>query len=355
MKHRIFVRNKNAGDFVEVFLVSSVASLLLVRLFLHLSGYPQVGGDVLHIAHMLWGGFLMLISILMMLSYIGRRIQMLSAFIGGIGFGVFIDELGKFITKDNDYFYQPAIALIYGIFIVLFLLYRYFIKNPALTPREALLNALLQLEEAVHQDMDRAEVKRIQQLLKEADQKDPLTIKLTQFIKSTEVLPERKPIFSFFQNGKKMAVELYISLLRKKSFKTYARLIIVGEGLFLLLLISTLIGGTFRELYSGRDILQNLALFYIIGEAASAAIAAILVMRGLFAFTDSRMRAYSFFRQAAIVQIFLTTFFMFYREQFGALPNLLLNILFLLLLSGAISAERSLADDDNAEERKNTD
>jgi hypothetical protein len=41
-----------------------------------------------------------------------------AAIVGGVGF--FIDELGKFITEDNNYFYNPAAALIYLIFIGLF-------------------------------------------------------------------------------------------------------------------------------------------------------------------------------------------------------------------------------------------
>lgn len=64
----------------------------------------------------------MTIAILILLTlYTNRTARHFAAATGGIGFGLFIDELGKFITKDNNYFFQPTIALIYVIFIILYL------------------------------------------------------------------------------------------------------------------------------------------------------------------------------------------------------------------------------------------
>ena len=53
-----FVRSFYGEDLLENFLVSAVASVLLIRLFLSLTDYPQIGGPGLHLAHMLWGGLL---------------------------------------------------------------------------------------------------------------------------------------------------------------------------------------------------------------------------------------------------------------------------------------------------------
>src|SRR5438132_13663990 len=115
-----FIRNRQLNSLLELFLVASVSSVLVIRFALAISGYPQLGGRELHIAHMLWGGLLMLLALVLLLAFIGRHIQSIAAILGGVGFGTFIDELGKFITRDNNYFFQPTIALIYLIFVLLF-------------------------------------------------------------------------------------------------------------------------------------------------------------------------------------------------------------------------------------------
>ena len=108
----VFVRNLEASEYFEVFFVSAVLTILVIRLFLRLTGYPQIGNSNLHIAHMLWGGLLMLISIMILLFFLTRRVEWWAALFGVIGFGTFIDEVGKFVTQDNDYFFQPAVATI---------------------------------------------------------------------------------------------------------------------------------------------------------------------------------------------------------------------------------------------------
>src|ERR687888_718602 len=87
-------RDFEAGSYLQDLLVSAVVAILLTRLFLGLTGFPRMGGGGLHIAHMLWGGLLMLIALVLLLAVIGKRTKRLAALVGGAGFGLFIDELG---------------------------------------------------------------------------------------------------------------------------------------------------------------------------------------------------------------------------------------------------------------------
>ena len=76
-------RDFEAGIYLQDLLVAAVVAILLTRLFLGLTGFPRMGGGGLHVAHMLWGGLLMLIALVLLLAVIGKRTKRLAAVIGG--------------------------------------------------------------------------------------------------------------------------------------------------------------------------------------------------------------------------------------------------------------------------------
>ena len=137
------LRNADRGEYHELLVVSSVATVVAVRIGLEISGYPRIAGGSLHIAHLLWGGLLMLAAALVLLTYLSRPMMRLGAVLAGVGFGLFVDELGKFITADNDYFFRPALSLIYVCFAVLFLLGRSIRSSRELDDAEVTVNAVL--------------------------------------------------------------------------------------------------------------------------------------------------------------------------------------------------------------------
>jgi len=50
--------------------VCAVATVLFTRALLAATGYPQVGGSSLHIAHVLWGGLLLLAAMIAVLAFL---------------------------------------------------------------------------------------------------------------------------------------------------------------------------------------------------------------------------------------------------------------------------------------------
>src|SRR5438552_17744366 len=130
------------ADLLDTFLVSAIATVVIIRIFLEATGYPQAGGGGLHIAHVLWGGLGMLVAIVLLLLYLTPSTRLVAAMVGGAGFGAFVDELGKFVTSDNDYFFRPTAAILYALFVVLFLATREVRRFRALSPEESLVNAV---------------------------------------------------------------------------------------------------------------------------------------------------------------------------------------------------------------------
>jgi hypothetical protein len=112
-----------AERYLLLMIVSFVVAVVGTRWFLQATGYPQVGGGELHIAHMLWGGLLLVVAALVSLVVAAGWAAPVTAILAGAGTGLFIDEVGKFITASNDYFYPLAAPLIYGLLLALVLLF----------------------------------------------------------------------------------------------------------------------------------------------------------------------------------------------------------------------------------------
>jgi hypothetical protein len=331
MKQHLFYRNVRAGDNLDIFLISGVTSLLLLRLALSLSGYPSVGGSKLHIAHMLYGGILMLVSIALMLSFLGSRIRRVAAVLGGAGFGIFIDEIGKFLTRDNNYFFRPAIGIIYAIFIILYLVFNFLSRDEKLTQREYELNALAQFEEAVLRDMDSVEKARIRALLAKADQDSVVVQELERMLGKVEIV--RTPQPWVVRRGLRWLSKQYRYFWsRRGSNKFVGTIFLVESLLFLLAVLGPLIHNftTADDIFKLRD---NYSHVLIVGQLASSLVAAGFALAGAIKLRSSRPQALELFRRAVLVNLFLTEFFIFSRLQLQALPSFMLNLGLLLLIT----------------------
>jgi hypothetical protein len=98
---RASVKRARAETYLLISLSAFAGSVIVTRQFLSMTGYPQIGNSVLHIAHALWGALLLMVAVLMPLLLANGWALSLSALLSGLGVGLFIDEVGKFIIPGS--------------------------------------------------------------------------------------------------------------------------------------------------------------------------------------------------------------------------------------------------------------
>jgi hypothetical protein len=342
MRRPFLIRDFHSGQQLDLFLVSAVSTVLGIRAYLRLANYPSVGGARLHIAHMLWGGLLMLAALVLLLGFLGRRPKRWGAIIGGVGFGTFIDEIGKFVTRDNDYFYRPAVALIYITFVLIYVAVRSVRPGETVTHQEYLVNALQEMEEAALKDLQAEERDRALVYLAGADAGDPLVVGLSDLLRRTDVAPT--PALGRVARARRALVARYRDLTHHPAFVNaliaffVAQLVLKLAHLGVLMLdpepyttVATRLSlmGRQIEAYSVAEWLQ----------LGSSLVSAGFVVLGIIAIRRSRRDGLRMFQRSILVSIFLTQVFMFYREQWAGLFLLAFNLLVLSALDFMIERE----------------
>ena len=311
-------RNTDAPWRIESFFVTAVASFLGIRWFLALTGYPQLGANGLHIAHMLWGGFLLVIAVLLLVAFLDRSVGYLAALVAGLGFGTFIDEIGKFVTADNDYFYRPAVALVYAAFVIVFLVARAFVGQRHITQREAIANALNQLAQFANGPIEPDDRARITRLLSLADPKAERTRLARAYLADLPSTAERR---SVIENAREALAKGYEAIMENPladraltiGVVAYAVLAVVGVGL---VAIAGVQSGTATDASTGSVIIQ----------LGSTLAGALLVARGVLSLPTSRTVAYRWFLRGTLVWILITQVFVFYSSQLAGLGGLVIDL-----------------------------
>ena len=381
---RTFVRDIHGRTLLENFLVSAVASVLIIRLYLHLTGYPEIGGGGLHIAHIVWGGLFMMVALFILLGFLSRASREAAAVIGGIGFGAFIDELGKFVTADNDYFFKPAPALIYLTFVLLFLSIRGLQRLNAPSKREYLANAFEIAKQGVIDDLDPESRQRALGYLQKCDPADPLVDGLREVLLGINGVPSTRP--NILTRSRRLARSLYQRLVQKwwftravvgvfvfKSLTNLYQMVALLEwswalGLWLaggvLLLLLLLRSRRTRISYLQMPLAVAMVAVAILmtwavvvnlrgaelsfvdwGQLISPSISGVLVVMGILLIGRSRLEAYLMFQRAVLISILLTQVFAFYENQFVAVAGLLIDVVILLTLRYMISQEQANTDE----------
>ncbi|MBA2518318.1 MAG: hypothetical protein H0V24_01505 [Chloroflexia bacterium] len=336
------IRNNDVHDLFERFLVSAAAALLGIRIYLAVANYPQLGGDGLHIAHMLWGGLLMLVALVLLLAFLGGRVRGAAAIIGGLGFGTFIDELGKFLTSDNDYFFRPTIAIIYAIFGVLYLVFQAISDRGSRSAAATLARALDATTTAALSGFSVQDRQRALRLLAETNRADPVVRSLQDGLLQVEARPDVGPIL--------------VPRIAANARDRYDRVIETNWFLAVVVVVMTVlaatgIGSVVLEIvrdpgFSAGDLSLSLGDFMKLGTDI---LTNVCIVIGFVAWHRSRLVAYEWFKRAVLVSLLLVQFFSFYEAELTAAWGLLFNLVLLAALNFAIRRERTLPEGARAE------
>jgi len=334
------------AELVDAFLVAAISAVLLIRIYLEATGYPKLGGNGLHVAHVLWGGLGMLVAIVLLLLFLSSTTRLVAALVGGAGFGAFIDELGKFVTSDNDYFFKPTAALVYVTFVLLFLAVRQVRTFRALSPEENLVNAIELSERLVLGRLGESDRVRAVELLRRADQTEPMVAALrTRFA-------EAAPSTGAPSGARRLSLAAsrrYAAIAGSRWFGRLIAAIFILDGLgFVLtvvaglaLVVGVLIGNAearaaFDETTAGSTVPSLI-------QVLAGVVAGGMVVAGLVALRRSRSRAYRLFELAILVDLLLVQPFSFLESGFVATLDVFVELALLATLRYLDGQERRLA------------
>ena len=343
-RHEHIARSAQAG-LIDTFLISAVLTILTIRVYLKAANYPQIGGGGLHVAHVLWGGLGMVIAIVILLAFLGAETQRLAALVGGIGFGAFVDELGKFLTTDNNYFFKPTAALIYTIFVVLILVTREIRRLRKLTPEENLVNAIELSKQLAMRHLSTRERDRALALLAASDQANPLVATLRMEFLAAECI-ENRPlrIATIGAAGQRR----YIALVGTRWFRRAVAglfilqaVVVVLSALALGAVAGAVLAG-FINTKEASSAIGPTSLSSLI-QLASAAIATGFTIAGIAALRKNRMQAYRRFEFAVLVDLLLAQPFTLLDAGFAGLVEVFVDLALLVTLRYMIFLEHQLA------------
>lgn len=346
----VFIKRSSSADNLLRFLLASTFSVTVTRLYLHLMNYPQITRGDLHIAHSVFGGIFLTASVLLLLTFHGRKIRQFSAILAGLGFGQFIDEIGKFITKDSNYFYQPVPVIIYISLISLFFLYRALDRYTPHDDKERAFDIIEGLEDLADNQFFLHQREKIRKLIKNILSNNEAAyhwIALGAQEMLSHIPVKKKPQRSFFVlrlQTSWYALDQFLSE-RKPVFYMLVCIFIVYVG-FSFWTMSTFLYrvmiNTFDPIRLG---IESRADWYIyVAELVSSLASSLLMCRGLWELAvRQRQRALILFKNGLAINILITHIFAFYIEQFSAIVSLVAMLVLFALV------DNILEDDDTLE------
>lgn len=323
-----------AGVHLDVFFVCAAVGVIFNRVFLILTGYPQIGNATLHISHAIWGALAMMAALALYLAFLSPTLRGFIAVLGGFGFGWFVDELGKFISRDTDYLFKPALAVIYCVFIGMFFWFRHLVSRPY-DADDAVINALNALQAARLGALRASDRTLALDRLAALGDGSPMTREVRDLLVATPASP---PLASSrVERWLAAAHRAYVRWTATRWFVPFV------TTLFGLIAVSVLVSALTNRTADG-----DFAFSSWVATAAGGVYTVLILIGGVLLPRD-RARAFRWFDRAVLVWILVIQVFLYDRNQFGATLGLLTALAVWALLRSAMAVEAGRAGPDEAE------
>lgn len=319
------VRAVNATRYLRAFMFAGIGTVVLTRTYLGMTGYPRLGEGGLHIAHVLWGGLLMVVALGVATVLYGHAVRLAAAVVGGVGFGLFLDEVGKFLTVDNNYFYPPAASVIYLVFMLLVLLDRRLSSPAEPSRRQRRADAVdVALGGVVYGVTARQRAEAIRSVGTPDNELDRAVVGLL------EALPEREETVARpWHDLVDRARETRDRLAQRRWPVRVVTGWIIAQPLLFLLFGAIIDGGRHREDFA--------AVAAVLATLATTALGIV----GAIRLRDDRAAALRLFGLALTIDLLIGQVFKFTLNQFGAVPALVADLLLLSVVNAARVAART--------------
>ncbi|MFV8182887.1 hypothetical protein [Streptomyces sp. AF1B] len=331
-------RTATVGADLRLFLLSSIATVLLTRRLLASTGYPKLGGHGtgLHIAHMLWGGLLMAAGLVVRLAFLGRRARLCGAVAGGVGFGLFIDEIGKVVSDGGGYLYRPAAGLIYLAFVALVVLNRWLVpRGEARDERARTARAADTALTGVVSGLTDAQRRSALGML--AGSTRPVDVALVRLLECVETAPERSRVRV---PGVLRAAAVRARAAVSASVAHPATLWVALT--WTLLQGAALLFGVGRDLAAGR-LRHEPEWGAVTGLVGCSAVMLAPAVAGVVRLRRDRVRGLGLLRASLLVDLPAGQAFNFVVNQFAAVTNWLIGLCLLVVVTGALHRARQEA------------
>jgi hypothetical protein len=321
------IRDVEGAAHVELFLVATVVTITVTRLYLQLTGFPQIGGaSGLHVGHVLFGGILMLAAMVTFMLLLGRSSRWVATLLAGIGFGLFIDEVGKFLTQDNNYFFKPAAAVMYLFLVLVYLVGAHLVRRRALSDRELVVNGLKMMQEMAAENLDAYEATQLKRMLEAASPTVPLRDPLLDVVEKVTREPLAVgPVNRFYVGVRRRAIALARSTIMQR----------LGVVLFQIVIVVSV----FRPM---QELVDDPSVFTWVWAVAAWLVLVQGVVATVLYYRGEQVRSLQIFALALTLELLVVQFFELLDEPWLGVVRVLVNVLLLGVCHSMLYREEHL-------------